>query len=163
VFAWARANGWKRHHEFETSPMKSERWWHWNGNTPDERVFVELATFKWSSSEWRLGGTVRAGEGGEMGAEDQLDPRRAVDVLCALGVLPVSMFSAIRNGYCHDEWGIIEDQRERGLGFAYTETHYTKARALDRAEELRQFRPYPIAVKHRRVLHTGWEVVDADA
>lgn len=98
VFRYARVNGWKRQYEFETEPMKSERWWHWNGKTADERVFLELSTFKWSANEWRLGATISAAEGVEIGGEERLDLVRAVDVLCALGVLPSELSSQYRAG-----------------------------------------------------------------
>src|SRR5688572_27463393 len=87
VFAWARANGWKRvHFDHEGTGVKTFRDWHWFG--PDREVFLEVTTFKWSTSDWRFVASSTAAEGVEMGADGSLNVQRCVDVLVALGVLP---------------------------------------------------------------------------
>lgn len=144
VFSWARANGWHGQRF-----LSGRRWDHLMGD--DEVVWSYDADDR---DAWTLVTNVVPAEAVVTSVA------QAVDVLCALGVLPARFFSAIRNGYCHDEYGIFEDRREHGLGIAYTETRYTVEHALACAEEQRKTRPYPIEVKRRKVLHTDWEALD---
>jgi hypothetical protein len=98
VFAWARANGWRRWRPDEDSCNdKTFRDWHWCG--PDREVFLEVSTFRFSPSTWRLVARIDLDSGIEMGAEGRLDVRHAVDVFAGAGVLPVELSSAYRAGY----------------------------------------------------------------
>ena len=53
VFAWAKANGWRRVYlDYDGPSRKDLRDWHWFG--PDREVFLEVLTFAQSTSDWRF-------------------------------------------------------------------------------------------------------------
>lgn len=99
VFAWARANGWRR--DFDTWPDSND--WHWYQHEKQGRISLELSLFDSIvfSSHWRLVGSESldaAGFGFEFARDESLSVVQVVDILCALGVLPPELSSQYRAG-----------------------------------------------------------------
>lgn len=154
VFAWARANGWKRvYPDYDGPHLKDLRDWHWFG--PDREVFLEVLASRKTTPDWRFVASSTFAEGVEIGADGSLNVRRCVDVLCALGILPAHFSSAFEAGresastQAETEWSArMKDGRP---AFACT---FTEGGARRYADE----QPDRLAVFTRRV--GPWKRVD---
>lgn len=170
VLVWARANGWRRFFIDENVPGYARNFESWNWTGPilgAAEVFIER-TESWTGVAWRfvIGGDAGGDEGIELGRQDRIEVREAVDVLAALGVIPARFSSAFRAGrdaaLDRDEWRVCAIEGVYTAVFEaeiYSEEHL----AIVLRDAHKRWIGENLQVQHRRVGASEWRRVETDA